>query len=105
MTKSQLVELLASRNAMLSAKDAYVAVECILTAISDALVKGDRVEIRGFGSFGLNYRPPRVGRNPKSGEKVNVPAKYSPHFKAGKEMRELVEAAAQAEAARKRRVA
>ncbi|HQX85244.1 MAG TPA: HU family DNA-binding protein, partial [Aestuariivirga sp.] len=53
--------------------------------------RGDRIEIRGFGSFALNYRPPRVGRNPKSGEKVQVPEKYVPHFKAGKELRERVD--------------
>jgi integration host factor subunit beta len=57
-----------------------------------ALLSGHRIEIRGFGSFGLNYRPPRVGRNPKSGEKVQVPDKYVPHFKAGKELRERVDA-------------
>jgi integration host factor beta subunit len=60
----------------------------ILDAMTDALSRGDRIEIRGFGSFALNYRPPRVGRNPKSGEKVQVPEKYVPHFKAGKELRE-----------------
>jgi len=63
----------------------------ILDAMSDALVRADRIEIRGFGSFALNYRPPRTGRNPKSGEKVSVPAKWVPHFKAGKELRERVD--------------
>lgn len=91
MTKSELIDLLAARNSLLTSKDAYASVECILDAISSALIKGDRVEIRGFGSFGLNYRPPRTGRNPKSGEKVLVPAKYTPHFKAGKGMRERVD--------------
>lgn len=90
---------------MLSAKDAYASVECILDAISAALVKGDRVEIRGFGSFGLNYRPPRIGRNPKTGESVSVPAKYSPHFKAGKEMRERVDEFAQAQVLKQKKVA
>ena len=66
----------------------------ILDAMSDALSRGDRIEIRGFGSFALNYRPPRTGRNPKSGEKVQVPAKYVPHFKAGKELRERVDLSA-----------
>ena len=61
-------------------------------AMGQALLSGNRIEIRGFGSFGLNYRPPRVGRNPKSGEKVQVPDKYVPHFKAGKELRERVDA-------------
>ena len=105
MTKSELIELLAARNKLLTSKDAFAAVDCILDAISEALARGDRVEVRGFGSFALNHRPSRVGRNPKTGEKVSVPAKFTPHFKAGKEMRELVEAAAQAEAAKKRRVA
>lgn len=65
----------------------------ILDAMSEVLAKGDRIEIRGFGSFSLNYRPPRVGRNPKSGDKVSVPAKWVPHFKAGKELRERVDSA------------
>jgi integration host factor subunit beta len=63
----------------------------ILDAMAGALITGDRIEIRGFGSFALNYRPPRTGRNPKSGEKVLVPEKYVPHFKAGKELRERVD--------------
>jgi integration host factor subunit beta len=66
----------------LVAKDADFAVKMILDALTDALARGDRIEIRGFGSFALNYRPPRLGRNPKSGDKVQVPAKYVPHFKA-----------------------
>ena len=105
MTKSELIELLAARNTLLSEKDAYVAVDAILDAISSALIKGDRVEIRGFGSFGLNHRPPRVGRNPKTGEKVLVPAKYTPHFKAGKEMRERVDEFAQAQVLKQKKVA
>jgi integration host factor subunit beta len=91
MTKSELIERLASRFPQLVAKDADYAVKMILDAMTDCLVRGDRIEIRGFGSFGLNYRPPRVGRNPKSGEKVSVPDKYVPHFKAGKELRERVD--------------
>jgi len=67
--------------------------------MTQALLAGNRIEIRGFGSFGLNYRPPRTGRNPKSGEKVQVPEKYVPHFKAGKELRERVDAANDALAA------
>jgi integration host factor subunit beta len=73
------------------AKDAEISVKEILEAIGTALARGDRVEIRGFGSFGLNHRPARTGRNPKSGEKVHVPPKSAPHFKAGKELRERVE--------------
>jgi integration host factor subunit beta len=91
MTKSELIAQLAERFPQLVAKDADYAVKMILDAMTDALVRGDRIEIRGFGSFALNYRPPRVGRNPKSGEKVLVPEKYVPHFKAGKELRERVD--------------
>ena len=91
MTKSELIARLAERFPQLVAKDADFAVKMILDAMSEALVRGDRIEIRGFGSFALNYRPPRVGRNPKSGDKVSVPAKWVPHFKAGKELRERVD--------------
>ena len=93
MTKSDLIARLAERFPQLVAKDADFAVKMILDAMSEALVKGDRIEIRGFGSFSLNYRPPRVGRNPKSGDKVSVPEKWVPHFKAGKELRERVDLA------------
>ena len=93
MTKSELIARLAERFPQLVAKDADFAVKMMLDAMSEALVRGDRIEIRGFGSFALNYRPPRVGRNPKSGEKVSVPAKWVPHFKAGKELRERVDQA------------
>ena len=91
MTKSELILRLAERFPQLVAKDADCAVKMILDAMVDSLSRGDRIEIRGFGSFALNYRPPRVGRNPKSGEKVRVPQKYVPHFKAGKELRERVD--------------
>ena len=91
MTRSELIARLAERFPQLVAKDADFAVKMILDAMSDALVRGDRIEIRGFGSFALNYRPPRTGRNTKSGEKVSVPAKWVPHFKDGKELRELVD--------------
>ena len=93
MTKSELIAQLAERFPQLVAKDADFAVKMILDAMSEALAKGDRIEIRGFGSFSLNYRPPRVGRNPKSGDKVSVPEKWVPHFKAGKELRERVDLA------------
>jgi integration host factor subunit beta len=72
-------------------KDAELSVKTILDAMSNSLKKKQRIEIRGFGSFSLNYRSPRIGRNPKSGEKVNVPEKYVPHFKAGKELRARVD--------------
>src|SRR5512146_3534513 len=92
MTKSELIARLAARYPQLVAKDAEFAVKMILDAMTDSLVKGQRIEIRGFGSFGLNHRPARVGRNPKSGERVHVPEKFVPHFKAGKELRERVDA-------------
>lgn len=90
MTRSDLIERIANRYPQLQLKDAEFGVRVILDALSSTLSKGDRVEIRGFGSFALNYRPPRIGRNPKTGSKVSVPAKYVPHFKAGKELREWV---------------
>ena len=96
MTKSDLIARLAERFPQLVAKDADFAVKMILDAMSEDLAKGDRIEIRGFGSFALNYRPPRVGRNPKSGDKVSVPQKWVPHFKAGKELRERVDIALKA---------
>jgi integration host factor subunit beta len=99
MTKSELIEILASRHNQLAPKDAELAVKTMLDAMSVTLAQGDRIEIRGFGSFGLNYRPPRTGRNPKTGEKVLVPKKHVPHFKAGKELRERVDAALEAAAA------
>ncbi|HCA26518.1 MAG TPA: integration host factor subunit beta [Betaproteobacteria bacterium] len=91
MTKSELIGRLTSRHSHLVAKDAELAVKTILDAMADNLASGERIEIRGFGSFTLNYRPPRIGRNPKTGDKVNVPEKYVPHFKAGKELRERVD--------------
>ncbi len=100
MTKSELIARLAERNTRLAARDADEAVKTILDAMSAALAYGNRIEIRGFGSFALNYRPPRVGRNPKSGERVHVPAKFVPHFKAGKELRERVDGVDSAAAAK-----
>lgn len=91
MTRSDLIIKLAERYPQLLAKDAELAVKVILDSMSTTLTEGGRIEIRGFGSFALNYRPPRLGRNPKSGDKVQVPAKYVPHFKAGKELRERVD--------------
>lgn len=90
MTRSDLIDRIANRFPQLQLKDAELGVRVILGALSSTLSKGDRVEIRGFGSFALNYRPPRTGRNPKTGELVKVPAKYMPHFKVGKELRERV---------------
>jgi integration host factor subunit beta len=91
MTKSELINRLAERNPHLVAADAELAVKTILDAMALNLVEGKRIEIRGFGSFSLNFRPPRVGRNPKTGEKVTVEGKYVPHFKAGKELRDRVD--------------
>lgn len=90
MTRSELIANLALRFPQLVRPDAELAVSEILEAIARTLVDGGRVEVRGFGSFALNHRPPRRGRNPKTGEEVSVPAKYVPHFKPGKELRELV---------------
>jgi len=91
MTKSELINRLAERNPHLVAADAELAVKTILDAMMQSLIEGQRIEIRGFGSFSLNYRPPRVGRNPKTGEKVTVAGKHVPHFKAGKELRDRVD--------------
>lgn len=90
MTRSDLIARLSELHPQLLTKDAELSVKVILDALSLTLSRGGRVEIRGFGSFGLNYRPPRLGRNPKTGDKVKVPAKYVPHFKAGKDLRERV---------------
>ncbi len=90
MTKSELIEMLARRQAQLAYKDVELAVKTILEHMANTLSNGERIEIRGFGSFSLHYRPPRVGRNPKSGEPVTLPAKHVPHFKPGKQLRERV---------------
>src|SRR6478736_7672209 len=91
MTRSDLVEELAGRFGQLTHRDAESAVKTILDAMGDALVRGNRIEIRGFGSFSVSRRPPRIGRNPRSGESVAVPEKRVPHFKPGKALREAVD--------------
>jgi integration host factor subunit beta len=91
LNRSELINRLAVRVPPLVFKDSDVAVRIILDSIGAALGSGDRIEIRGFGSFVLNYRPPRIGRNPKSGAKVEVPEKYVPYFKAGRELRKRVD--------------
>jgi integration host factor subunit beta len=91
MTKSQLINLLANRFSQLVTKDAEQSVKIIIDQMSKTLSGNNRIEIRGFGSFNLNHRPARIGRNPKTGEKVNVPEKYVPHFKAGKELKARVD--------------
>ena len=90
MTKSELIERIAVRQAQLSTKDVELAVKCVIDQMVNGLASGHRIEIRGFGSFSLHYRAARVGRNPKTGEQVQLPGKYVPHFKPGKEMRDRV---------------
>lgn len=90
MTKSELIERITDRHPELSGKDIELAVKTILDTMSQALSHGDRIEIRGFGSFSLHFRNPRLGRNPKTGESVQLKGKYVPHFKPGKELREQV---------------
>ena len=90
MTKSELIEKIAEAQRQLSAADVELAVKTMLDQMTDALASGDRIEIRGFGSFTLHYRAPRMGRNPKTGEPVELAGKHVPHFKPGKELRERV---------------
>jgi len=90
MTKSELIEALTLRQAHLKADDVDLAVKTLLDQMGDALADGERIEIRGFGSFSLHFRPPRIGRNPKTGDSVALPGKHVPHFKPGKELRERV---------------
>ncbi|MCK6423661.1 MAG: integration host factor subunit beta [Burkholderiaceae bacterium] len=92
MTRSDLVSLLAERFTHLTHRDAEFAVKTMLDAMSDALARAHRIEIRGFGSFAVNRRPPRLGRNPRSGAQVVIPEKRVPHFKPGKALREAVDA-------------
>lgn len=99
MTKSELMIRLAelytvnNDSTILNAKDVEQSIKILVDTMTRALAKGQRIEIRGFGSFDLNHRPARIGRNPKTGEKVSVPEKYVPHFKPGKELRERVDKA------------
>jgi len=91
ITKSDMIEMLATEQPQLAYRDVELAVKGLLERMSEALERGERIEVRGFGSFSLHHRPARVGRNPKTGESVTVPDKYVPHFKPGKEMRERVD--------------
>jgi integration host factor subunit beta len=91
MTKSELIALLAAKQPQLEYRDVELAVKELLDQLSAALSTGKRIEVRGFGSFSLHYRPPRAGRNPKTGDTVQVPDKHVPHFKPGKELRERVD--------------
>ena len=92
MTKSDLIKQLAASRMHMPAKDVEAAIKEILEQMASTLQNGDRIEIRGFGSFSLHYRAPRVGRNPKTGDKVELTGKYVPHFKPGKELRERLNA-------------
>lgn len=91
MTRSELITRLTSHHPQLVQKETELVIAEILNAIQTALAQGGRVEIRGFGTFAVNYRPPRIGRNPKTGESVSVPEKWVPHFKAGKPLQERVD--------------
>jgi integration host factor subunit beta len=93
VTKSELIETLAKQQPHLALRDVELAVKCIIEQMNYALASGERIEIRGFGSFSLHHREPRVGRNPKTGESVSLPSKHVPHFKPGKELRDRVDAA------------
>ena len=92
MTRSDLVEQLAERFGQLTQRDADSAVKAILEAMGDSLVRGHRIEIRGFGSFSVTHRPPRMGRNPRTGQSVPIPERRVPHFKPGKALRQAIEA-------------
>ena len=90
ITKSELIERIASKQNHLAHKDIELSIKSIIEQMSTALAVGNRIEIRGFGSFSLHFRPPRIGRNPKTGDAVSLPGKHVPHFKPGKELRERV---------------
>lgn len=92
ITRSELIDALVDKQPHLAHRDVELAVKAVLERMGNAFEDGDRIEIRGFGSFSLHYRPARVGRNPKTGESVAVEDKFSPHFKPGKELKERVDA-------------
>ena len=92
MVKSELIDTILTRQQALMQKDIELGINQILESMGDALSQGNRIEIRGFGSFSLHYRPPRNAHNPKTGEKVATIPKFTPHFKPGKEMRERINA-------------
>jgi len=91
VTKSELIEALAKKQPLLALKEVELAVKCLIEKMNQALSTGNRIEIRGFGSFSLHKRPPRIGRNPKTGESVSLSEKHVPHFKPGKELRDRVD--------------
>ena len=90
ITKSELIEMIANEQGHLAFKDVELAVKCMIEQMGQSLSSGERIEIRGFGSFSLHYRPARIGRNPKTGDSVSLAGKYVPHFKPGKELRDRV---------------
>lgn len=90
VTKSELIECIADRYEMLSSRDVELAIKTMIDSMAQVLSTGGRIEIRGFGSFSLHYRAPRIGRNPKTGDTVKLTGKYVPHFKPGKELRDRV---------------
>jgi len=90
MTRSDLVKALSKNQRYLASKDVDVAIKSLINILSDSLSSGERIEIRGFGSFNLMYHQPRSGRNPRTGESIRVSGKYVPHFKPGKELRKRV---------------
>ncbi len=92
VTKSELIEMLARKQPHLALKDVELAVRCVVDHLSDTLASGERIEIRGFGSFSLHHRSARLGRNPKTGDSVSLTEKHVPHFKPGKELRDMVDA-------------
>ncbi|NOQ64505.1 MAG: integration host factor subunit beta [Methyloprofundus sp.] len=95
MTKSELIEQLSKQQSSLAFQDVELAVKCILEQMSQSLATNERIEVRGFGSFSLHHRKPRIGRNPKTGDAVSLTEKYVPHFKPGKELRDRVDDAKQ----------
>ncbi|MEM1433219.1 MAG: integration host factor subunit beta [Pseudomonadota bacterium] len=97
MTKSELIERIAARQQQLSSKDVELAIKTMIEQMAETLAQGSRIEIRGFGSFSLHYRAPRIGRNPKTGESVGLAGKHVPHFKPGKALRDRVNDALEAE--------
>ena len=90
VTKSELIESIADRYEMLSSRDVELAIKTKIDSMAQVLATGGRIEIRGFGSFSLHYRAPRIGRNPKTGDTVKLMGKHVPHFKPGKELRDRV---------------
>ncbi len=91
MTRSELIQRMAARLKQLPSKDVELAVKALIERMAQALTQGERIEVRGFGSFSLHYRPPRTARNPKTGDAVPLEGKYVPHFKPGKALRERVD--------------